>query len=677
MPVRDGASVFWTMEQDPNQISPEIEEENNRFWRRTRRFLFGKPRSFYESSIFHRLTLIPILAWIGLGADGLSSSAYGPEEAFRALGTHTYLAFGLALATAITVIVISAGYSRLIEEFPNGGGYVVASKLLGPRLGVVSGCALLVDYALTIAVSTTAAGDALFSLLPLEWQFLRLPFTFALILGLIVLNIRGVRESVLTLAPIFFLFLVTHAVLIITGLLTHAQSLPQVVQGSTVSLQNDMSLLGLFAMLSIFMRAYSMGGGTYTGIEAVSNSMSIMREPRVKTARRTMLYMAISLSLTAAGLIICYLLWDIAPETGRTMNAVLAERIGEMFPFGRIFVILTLLSAGGLLVVAAQAGFLGGPRVLVNMAIDSWVPRRFAALSERLTTMNGIVMMGTAALALVAYTRGNTHNLVLMYSINVFLTFSLSMFGMLKLWIGRKGRTHRKRRMTLFAVAFLLCATVLIITTVEKFTEGGWLTIVVTGCLVTLCFAIHSHYRATTQRLTRLNEDFAGLPIDGVNTPVPEMNPTDNTAAVLVGGYSGLGIHTLLNVLRAFPDQFRNIVFLSVGVIDSGEMKGAEEIQMLKSHTEEALKKYIKLAGYLGLPATYRMSLGTDVVEEASALCFATAKEFPRITFFSGQLVFQHESWYHRLLHNQTAFSIQRRLFWEGKTMVILPVRVR
>ncbi len=666
------------MSEDTDNLPSPDGEESPRFWPRLRQFLFGKPRDITESSIFHRLTLIPILAWVGLGSDGLSSSAYGPEEAFRALGDHTYLAFGLAIMTALTVIIIAAAYSRIIEEFPSGGGgYLVASKLLGEKLGVISGSALLVDYALTIAVSITAAGDALFSLLPLEWQFVRLPLTMALILGLTILNIRGVRESVIALTPIFILFLVTHAILIGVGFFAHIGTMPEIISQGTQAFNRDYHAIGLFALVSIFFHAYSMGGGTYTGIEAVSNGMPIMREPRIHTARRTMLYMAVSLSLTAAGLIACYMLWGITPEPGKTMIAVLAERVAATLPMGGSFVILTLIAVGALLVVAAQAGFIDGPRVLANMAVDSWVPRRFATLSDRLTTQNGIVLMGLAALVLVLYTRGNIHHLVVMYSINVFLTFSLSMFGMLRLWYGRKGKTHRKRRVTLYTVGFILCAAVLVITILEKFTQGGWLTVVVTGLLVTICFAIRAHYRAVSVRLARLNEDFAGLPVDGVSLPTWPLDPERPTAAVLVSGYSGLGFHTLTNVMHVFPEQFSNIVFLSVGVIDSGEMKGAEQIEALRHHSEEALQKYVKLANYLGYPATYRLALGTDVVDEATNLCSTVAKEFPKTTFFAGQLVFQQESWYHRLLHNQTAFSIQRRLLWEGKTMVVLPVRVR
>ncbi|HEU5359258.1 MAG TPA: APC family permease, partial [Gemmatimonadales bacterium] len=353
---------------EPNEPEPAGEEPSP--LRRLKHALFGRPRDLTDTGLFHRLALIPFLAWVGLGADGLSSSSYGPEEAFRALGQHTYLAIGLALVTAFTVLLISAAYSRLIEEFPTGGGgYVVATKLLGPSAGVISGSALLVDYVLTITTSLAAAGDALFSLLGPQWVPLKLPLEVVLIVVLTGLNIRGVRESVIALLPIFLLFLVTHVLVIGGGIVAHLGRVPEVVQQVQTGYSSGMSLLGAVGMTLLFVRAYSLGGGTYTGIEAVSNGLPIMRDPKVRTGKRTMLYMATSLAFTAGGLIVCYLLWGIGPVEGKTMNAVLVERMVGGMPFGHLFLILTLFSEGALLVVAAQAGFIDGPRVLANMAV--------------------------------------------------------------------------------------------------------------------------------------------------------------------------------------------------------------------------------------------------------------------------------------------------------------------
>src|SRR2546426_11980902 len=312
---------------------------------RMKRVLLGRKRELHPN-VFHRVSLIALLAWVGLGADGLSSSAYGPEEAFKPLGAHTYLAMALALATAFTVLVISYAYSRIIEQFPlGGGGYVVASRLLGQRAGVVSGCALVVDYVLTISISIAAAGDAIFSFLPPPWTGavvlavpVKLLVEFAAIAFLMLLNLRGVKESVIALAPLFLTFLISHAILIGGVIIGRLGDIPavfaEVHRGFAQGLQAPPIGLGLAGMMALFVRAYALGGGTYTGIEAVSNGLSIMREPKVQTGKRTMALMAVSLAVTASGIMLAYLLVHATPEAGRTMNAVLADQFAGDFRVG-------------------------------------------------------------------------------------------------------------------------------------------------------------------------------------------------------------------------------------------------------------------------------------------------------------------------------------------------------
>ncbi|MBI3889951.1 MAG: APC family permease, partial [Candidatus Wallbacteria bacterium] len=305
------------------------------------------------------MSLIAVLAWVGLGADGLSSSCYGPEEAFRALGAHTYLAVFLAMAMAMTVFIISRAYKLLIEHFPIGGGYVVATKLLGPAAGVVSGSALLVDYVLTIAISVASGGDALFSFLPADWLPHKLTIEIAVVILLMLMNLRGVKESVTVLFPIFSVFVLTHVLVVVWGIATSASRIPQLYSETSEGLRGGVHSLGAFGLFWLFLRAYCMGGGTYTGIEAVSNGVSIMREPKVATAQRTMTYMAVSLAFTAGGLLLCYMLMGIHPVEGQTMNAVLLQRLAgglHLGPlnFGHLFVIVSLLSETLLLFVAAQ-----------------------------------------------------------------------------------------------------------------------------------------------------------------------------------------------------------------------------------------------------------------------------------------------------------------------------------
>jgi len=475
---------------------------------RVQRKILGAPRDVTDPNVLHKISLIAFLAWVGLGADGLSSSSYGPEEAFRTLGNQHYLALVLAFATGITVLILSASYSSIIEQFPTGGGgYVVASRLLGPNFGVISGCALVVDYVLTITTSIASGGDAIFSFLPLSLETWKLPAEFATIVFLITLNIRGVKESVKLLTPIFIIFLITHAVLIGCALGAHAGQIPAVSGRLTHEYQTGISTLGFWGLAILFLRAYSLGGGTYTGIEAVSNGLQIMREPRVQTGKKTMLYMALSLAITASGILLCYLLLQTRPVANQTMNAVLAAQVfgrwhlGSL-PIGYWLILVTLISEGFLLFVAAQAGFIDGPRVMANMAVDSYFPHRFAALSEQLSMQNGVLLMGGAALAMLFYTRGNIHILVVMYSINVFLTFTLTQLGMVRHWWKLRATEPRWRVSIGFnALGAIATAVVAAVVGVAKFALGAWMVLVLIPALIAVMWGIHRHYRRVEDAL--------------------------------------------------------------------------------------------------------------------------------------------------------------------------------
>lgn len=639
--------------------------------------IFGKPKNVKDPTIYHKLSLVPLLAWIGLGGDGLSSSSYGPEEAFRALGSHTYLSLFLALGSALTVFIISYAYSQIIEHFPTGGGgYIVATHTLGEKAGVLSGSALLVDYMLTITVSIASCGDALFSFLPIQYQPYKIIFELILILTLIVLNIRGVKESITFLAPIFIVFVFTHLFMIGYGIISHIPQMGEVAGELKTNFNVGLSTLGGMGMLALFLRAYSLGGGTYTGIEAVSNGLQIMRDPKVQTGKRTMLYMSTSLAITAGGLMVCYLLLKVSPVEGRTLNSVLANSLYENWSIGYILALVTIISEGALLFVAAQTGFIDGPRVMSNMAIDSWFPHRFASLSERLTMQNGVLLMGGAAIFLLFYTRGVISHLIVMYSINVFLTFSISQIGMTRYFIrNRKKEIHWKKHLPIHIIGFILCFTILIITSYEKFREGGWMTFVITSAFIFLCYLIRIHYRKVKKAVQELDE----LLLDIGSSRKPNTDPVDpnkNTAIQLVSGYSGFGIHTFLSAIKNFPKIYDNFIFVSVAVVDSGSFKGADAVKELESAVEEDLKKYVKLARKLGFAADYRFATGIEVVETAVNLCKSIKTEFPKSTVFTGKLVFRREKFFHRMLHNQTAFAIQNELHWDEITSVILPIRV-
>ncbi|MHB1942364.1 MAG: APC family permease [Acidiferrobacteraceae bacterium] len=667
----------------PSGPSSDRGSESSGWRQRFATLITGPARDPFSPETRQHITLVAFLAWVGLGADGLSSSCYGPEEAFKALGPYTGLGLWLAVATALTVFIISIGYNQVIELLPTGGGgYKVATMLLGPRAGLVSGSALVVDYILTIAISVAAGVDALFSLVSPQWQVFKIPTEVLLLLVLLVLNLRGIKESVQFLLPIFLGFVVTHAFLIIYGIVVR---LPHF--HSTVPVQmHDITMLahrtGLVFVVALFLRAYSLGGGTYTGIEAVSNNISSLKEPRVRTGKLTMFYMAASLSFVAGGIILLYLLWNVHVIPGQTLNAVAFGDILKGWHWGSIdvgqYVLwVTLALEAGLLIVAANTGFLGGPAVLANMANDYWVPRRFAQLSDRLVTRNGILVMGLSALVVLLGTHGEVGVLVVLYSINVFLTFALTLLGLtLYWWRNRATEPAWFWRALVSVPGFILTASILVVTLEEKFYEGGWVTVLVTVSLIIVGFVIERHYRRVQRRLADLDEVLTQIPEPSSHLPAPKIDKNDPTAAFFVSNYKGVGIHSLLNVQRMFPGYFKNFIFLSVGVVDNSRMKGSRNMDDLMEDTDRQLATYVGFCEAHGLPSAGRSSFGMDAVDSAVKLADETLKEYPGAVFFAGTLVFREENLWTRLLHNHTAISLQRRLHLKGVQLVIMPMLV-
>jgi amino acid transporter len=657
---------------------------------RVKKLVIGEARSLSDPALFHKLSLIAFFAWVGLGADGITSSCYGPEEAFLTFGHHIYLSIFVAIGAVITIFVISASYNQIIDLFPTGGGgYLVASKLLSPSLGMISGCALLIDYLLTITLSIASGTDALFSFLPAGWLPYKLTVAVAGVIILTWLNMRGVKESVVPLVPIFICFILTHAFAIIYGIVSHLGSIPEVVQATANDIHSTTSEVGMIGMIFLILRSYSMGAGTYTGIEAVSNGIPILREPKALTARRTMTYMTGSLAFMVAGLMIAYILYNVVPVSGKTLNAVLLDNITASWGghTGHIFVLVTLFSEATLLIVAAQTGFLGGPRVLSNMAIDRWVPTRFASLNDRLVTQNGILIMGLAAVILMYYSKGSVRFLVVLYSIDVFITFFLSQLGMVKhWWQSRKNLSRWKKKLFINGLGLVLTSFILVSMIFLKFHEGGWITILITGAFVALALIVKRHYNKTFKLLSRLESlvDVTKKEIEKNEIKYPhritgsdaKIDYDAKTAVLFVNGFSGTGLHTLFSIIRFFGGIYKNFVFVQIGVIDSGVFKGADEINDLKKNIGTDTERYVQYMRQNGYYAESITSVAIDVVEESINIAPKILERFPQSVFFTGQLVFPEDSLLTRWLHNYTSFAMQRKFYHIGLPIVILPIRV-
>lgn len=657
---------------------------------RIKNIFIGKAKTLQDKSIFHKLSLVAFFAWIGLGADGISSSCYGPEEAFRNLQGHHMLAIFVALGTVFTIFIISSSYSQIIKLFPQGGGgYLVGSKLLSPTVGMISGCALIIDYVLTITISVSSGSDALFSFFPESMQSYKLGVAIIGVCLLILLNLRGVKESVVSLTPIFMIFILTHIFIIVYAILMKAGDFSAASTETANQLHSSVSELGILGTLFIILKAYSMGAGTFTGIEAVSNGMPILRQPRVKTARHTMTLMAVSLSFIVMGLMIAYALYNVQISSHKTLNAVLFDSVTSSWgPFwATSFKLITLVSEAALLFVAAQTGFIDGPRIMSNMAIDRWFPKKYASLSDRLVTMNGVLLMGVSAIVLMAISRGSVAFLVVLYSINVFITFSISQLGMVRhWWIERRKLDHWKRKLTINGIGFVLTTFILISVTIIKFEEGGWVTLLITGMFVLLAIRIKKHYYKTTlsfkkirlKAISDLHEELEKQPsYDQCKDPeFVKFNPDAKTAIILVKGYGGTGIHTFLRVNESFKGIYKNFIFIRVGIVNTKVYKGSEELEHFKTSVKEDGKKYVKVANQFGFYGKSIWTIGTDPVDEVYMIVKRIVPLLPNPTFFGGQLVFSKTFYLSQLLHNHTIFSIQKRFFKFGLPIVIFPIKI-
>jgi amino acid transporter len=417
--------------------------------------LFDKARSKKKlkdpmsSETWRHAALVAVLAWAGVGADSLSSANYGPEEAYKALhlSGHEPLVLWLAVITALTVVVISLAYVQIIRLFPNGGGgYKAATKLVHPYAGLLSGSALIVDYSLTIAISVAAA-----------WVRCSTSFRWH---GAIQAVCRGGRAGPAAVPEPEGdqrigdgarpdRVRVHHHPRLLIGFGLYARS--DELVAAVVNAENHVASVtaegGTWALVAVIATAYAAGAGTYTGIEALSENAHTLKPPRAQTGARAMALIAVSLAVLAGGIMLLYTVWLPTIVEGRTLNAVVFDAtLLKLFPdhelARQIFLGVAMVFAAALLLVAASSGFLGGPAVLAWMALDKWAPHSFAHLSNKLVAQNGVLTMGIAAGVLLLFTGGQVHNLVV-YSINVFLTFSLSLLGLVRQFRASPGDEDR------------------------------------------------------------------------------------------------------------------------------------------------------------------------------------------------------------------------------------------
>ena len=444
------------------------------------------------------------------------------------------------------------------------------------------------------------------------------------------------------------------------------------------------SSMGWVFVLSIFLKAFSMGGGTYTGLEAVSNNVNTLSEPRVRTAKITMFLVAISLAFMAAGIILLYLLWGVGKVQGQTLNATTFYAITESWYFndiqlGKFVVPIVLILEAGLLIVAANAGFLAGPNVVASMASDEWMPKSFSSLSSRLVTKNGILFMAICAIATLIITDGSVHILVVLYSINVFITFSLSLLGLTIYWL--RHRKRQKNWLSKFLVAlagFIVCFSILMVTIFEKFYEGGWITILITSVFILVGWSIKRIYEKFRHNLALTESQFDGFH-EQCQSPSSILESIDKkapTAAIIVDQTFGSGMNCLLQIKKLFPGIFKNFIFVTVGEVDSNTLREEKRWRDMRRKTKSVLSKYKNYCNANGRFAKAYIGYDTDIVEKLSQLTDRVAKDYENVIFFGTKFIFDNENIFTQTLFNHVPYIMQRRLHVKGLNMVILPMKI-
>ncbi len=576
-------------------------------------------------------------------SDALSSVAYATEEMLLplVLGGIALTRFSLpvALAIALLIAVVAISYMQTIRAYPTGGGaYIVAHENLGEGFGLTAGAALMIDYVMTVTVSISAGVAALTSAFPEL-----LPYTVQICLAALALigmvNLRGVRESgFLFSIPVFF-FIGSLALLIVFGLFRH-------VSGGLAPEDAVSPALEVLPLLLI-LRAFSSGCTALTGIEAVANGVRSFKAPEAKNASLTLMWMAALLAFFFIG--ITYLVHQavILPKPEVTVLSQLAIKV-----FGDGVMFYTLQFATFMiLVLAANTAFAGFPSLISIMARDYYLPRQLMSQGDRLVYSNGILLLSIFAGALIVLFRGQTHAMIPLYTVGVFVAFSLSQAGMVAHWL-QKREAGWRWGVTLNGVGTAITAVVLLVVASTKFMHGAWMVLLAIPALIYLMLAIKRHYLRIASQLVL----------------------EDNAAAVAENnGNTQYGHHSVIIPISGMNRPVLNAIRYARAISDDVVAIYVRLDERQTSITQEAWSKYGMGVPLLVLDSPYR-----SVIEPLLDYIDEVRKDYKNgvITVILPEFV--PSKWWEHLLHNQTAFLIKTRLlFRSGVVSTSVPLHLK
>src|SRR5882672_1474521 len=458
-----------------------------------KRWFLGTP---LETERFQEERLRVPIALAVFSSDALSSVAYATEEILLVLSIAGVAALGFSMpisaVIALLLFVVIVSYRQTIHAYPEGGGsYIVARENLGTLWGLIAAAALLLDYILTVAVSTAAGVAAVTSAFPgllHDRVALGLLFLFLLAVG----NLRGVRQSGRIFAFPTYLFIFSMSALIVTGIVRALLGYPAVEPpvAAVPEIQHALSLW-------LLMKAFSAGCAALTGIEAVSNGVQAFRKPEARNASLTLMIMAVILAFFFLGTSYLAHVYTVIPGTKQTVVSQLGRAI---FGQGPLYYLMQIATAS-ILMVAANTAFADFPRLSSILARDRFVPRQLANLGDRLVYSNGILILAGSAGFLLIVFGGNTHRLIPLYAVGVFLAFTLSQSGMVVRHLRLKGERYRLHAVINAAGATTTGAALLVIAT-TKFVQGAWIVILLIPLFVILFLRTHRHYFYVRQQLS-------------------------------------------------------------------------------------------------------------------------------------------------------------------------------
>jgi amino acid transporter len=475
---------------------------------RLKQALLGPPLSTQQTS-HEQLNKVRALA--AFSPDALSSIAYANQEIYLGLvvagSVGLALALPIGMAIAGLLIIVALSYFQTIHGYPSGGGsYVVARENLGTLPGLIAAAALLVDYLLTAAVSLTAGVEAIASAFPVLWDY-RVPVALFLLLVITLANLRGLRETGTLMAIPVYLFLFTYLPMLAYGLIRLAVDGPGSLDAVALKVTHPLTTF-------LVLRAFATGCTALTGIEAISNGVPAFRPPQSKNAGRTLLVMALLMGVLFVGSIaLTQLLAVVADPQKETILSALARRLLGSGPGYLLIQASTML----ILAVAANTSFAGFPRLAAILAGDGFMPRQLAQVGDRLVFTNGIVLLAVATGGLIIIFSGDTHALIPLIAVGVFLAFTLSQTGMVIHWRRDHGKGWEWKAL-INGVGALTTAVTLIVVGVSKFIEGAWITVLLIPLIVAVFYQIRAHYWQVADQLS-----LRGLPPSLKPFPAPRV----------------------------------------------------------------------------------------------------------------------------------------------------------